>query len=57
MGNRLVAISSTEIIARITAQTSRASGLGLIYQELLDFDGDEMYVKLVPQNLVGRTFG
>ena len=57
VGNRLIAISPTEIIARITAQTSRASGLGLIYQELLDFDGDEMYVKLVPQNLVGRTFG
>ena len=57
VGSRLIAISPTEIIARITAQTSRASGLGLIYQELLDFDGDEMYVKLVPQNLVGRTFG
>ena len=57
VGRRLVAISPTEIIARITAQTSRASGLGLIYQELLDFDGDEMYAKLVPQNLVGRTFG
>ena len=57
VGNRLIAISPTEIIARITAQTSRAAGLGLIYQELLDFDGDEMYAKLVPQNLVGRTFG
>lgn len=57
VGNRLVPISPTEIIARITAQTSRAAGLGLIYQELLDFDGDEMYAKVVPQNLVGRTFG
>jgi K+/H+ antiporter YhaU regulatory subunit KhtT len=57
VGSRLIAISPTEIIARITAQTSRASGLGLIYQELLDFEGDEMYAKLVPQNLVGRTFG
>jgi len=57
VGNRLIAISPTEIIARITAQTSRAAGLGLIYLELLDFDGDEMYAKLVPQNLVGRMFG
>jgi len=57
IGKRLIAISPTQIIARITAQVSRASGLGLIYQELLDFDGDEMYVKQIPQNLVGRKFG
>ena len=49
VGKRLIAISPTEIIARITAQTARATGLGLIYQELLDFNGDEMYARAVPQ--------
>jgi hypothetical protein len=57
VGDRLIAISPTQIIARITAQASRAAGLGLIYQELLDFDGDEMYFKLIPQHLVGRNLG
>jgi hypothetical protein len=57
VGKRLIAISPTEIIARITAQTARATGLGLIYQELLDFNGDEMYARAIPQNLVGRNFG
>ena len=45
-----------ELIARITAQTCRQSGLSIIYTELLDFGGDEMYFKEEP-SLVGKTFG
>jgi hypothetical protein len=36
---------------------SRAAGLGAIYQELLDFNGDEMYLKRVPREWIGRSFG
>lgn len=32
-----------DIIARITAQTCRQSGLSIVTQELLDFGGDEIY--------------
>lgn len=49
-------IVTGEMIARITAQTCRQSGLSTIYTELLDFGGDEMYFRHEPA-LVGQTFG
>jgi len=57
VGDRLIVVTPTRVVARITAQVSRASGLGAIYQELLDFDGDEMYATAVPAAMVGRSFG
>ena len=45
-----------ELIARIVAQTCRQSGLSVVYTELLDFGGDEIYFSEQP-NLVGKTFG
>ena len=33
-----------DLIARIIAQTCRQSGLSVVYTELLDFDGDEIYM-------------
>jgi ion channel POLLUX/CASTOR len=49
-------IAHGEVIARIIAQTSRQAGLSLIYQELLDFGSDEIYLHSEP-GLVGKTFG
>jgi ion channel POLLUX/CASTOR len=43
-------------ISRITVQTCRQSGLSVVYTELLDFGGDEIYFKGEP-TLVGKTFG
>ncbi|GAB2609949.1 lipoprotein [Streptomyces capparidis] len=45
-----------DITARLIVQTSRQPGLSLVYQELLDFAGDEFYVVPAP-SLAGRTFG
>ena len=45
-----------DLIARITAQTCRQSGLSVVYTELLDFGGDEIYFKEEP-GLVGKTYG
>ncbi|KAF0107631.1 MAG: hypothetical protein FD146_1665 [Anaerolineaceae bacterium] len=45
-----------DLIARVTAQTSRQSGLSIVYTELLNFGGDEIYFKEEP-SLAGRTFG
>lgn len=45
-----------ELIARIAVQTCRQSGLSVVYTELMDFGGDEIYFKLEP-SLVGQTFG
>ncbi len=49
-------ILSEEVIARITAQTCRQSGLSVVYSELLDFAGDEIYLTEQP-GLTGRSFG
>ncbi|MBN9105804.1 MAG: hypothetical protein J0I14_12445 [Propionibacteriaceae bacterium] len=44
-----------EVIGRITVQSCRQSGLSVVYQEFLDFEGDELYFTDQP-DLVGRTY-
>jgi ion channel POLLUX/CASTOR len=44
------------VISRVIAQTCRQSGLSVVYTELLNFEGDEIYFKEEP-SLVGKTFG
>lgn len=48
-------VLSTELISRITVQTCRQSGLSVVYSELLDFDGAEIYFTEQP-SLAGRTY-
>ena len=48
-------VHSNELIARVTAQTCRQSGLSIVYGELLGFEGDEIYFQHEPR-LAGRTF-
>jgi len=45
-----------DLISRIIAQTCRQSGLSVVYTELLDFGGDEIYFHSEPA-LVDTTFG
>ncbi|GAB4444338.1 MAG: lipoprotein [Anaerolineales bacterium] len=49
-------VFTEEIIARIVAQTSRQSGLSVVYTELMNFEGDEIYFKNETE-LAGRTYG
>lgn len=49
-------IVTNDLISRIIVQTSRQSGLSVVYTELLDFGGDEIYFAEEPK-LAGRTFG
>jgi voltage-gated potassium channel Kch len=51
---RLVAVD--DLIARITAQTCRQSGLSVVYTDLLDFGRDEIYFAQEPR-LAGLSFG
>ncbi|MBV9110239.1 MAG: potassium transporter TrkA, partial [Gemmatimonadetes bacterium] len=44
-----------DVIARVTAQTCRQSGLSVAYTELMDFGGDEIYFKHEPA-LAGKRF-
>jgi voltage-gated potassium channel Kch len=54
-GQEAIFIQGEDLIARVTAQTCRQSGLSVVYTELLDFDGAEIYFKPEPA-LAGRTY-
>lgn len=54
-GDEAIFVVSDDVISRITAQTSRQSGLSVVLTELLDFDGAEVYFKQDPA-LVGKTY-
>ena len=54
--DKVQAILTGDLIARVVAQTSRQSGLSMVYTELMNFGGDEIYFKHEPA-LVGKTFG
>lgn len=50
-----VFVLSSDLISRITAQTCRQSGLSVVYSELLQFEGDEIYFQEEPR-LAGKTY-
>lgn len=54
--DRVQAVLTGDLIARVVAQTSRQSGLSVVYTELMNFGGDEIYFKHEPA-LDGKTFG
>lgn len=54
-GDEVELILSDEIISRIMVQTSRQSGLSVVYIELMDFGGDEIYF-MEEETLIGKTF-
>jgi voltage-gated potassium channel Kch len=55
-GDEAVLIDKRETIARLIVQASRQSGVSVVYGDLLDFEGDEVYFRHEPR-LVGRPFG
>jgi Castor and Pollux, part of voltage-gated ion channel/Calcium-activated potassium channel slowpoke-like RCK domain len=55
-GGRVTTVRAVDVIARITAQACRQPGLSFVWQDLLDFAGDEIYFKPAPE-LEGHTYG
>ncbi|MCE9572679.1 MAG: potassium transporter TrkA [Deltaproteobacteria bacterium] len=55
VGANAALIVAPPLISRLLVQTGRQSGLSVVYTELLDFGGVEMYVKPEP-GLTGQTF-
>ena len=47
-------VHTEDLISRVIAQSCRQSGLSIVYTELLDFDGDEIYFQDEP-SLAGKT--
>ena len=54
--DHVLPILTTDLIARVVAQTSRLSGLSVVYTELMNFGGDEIYFADAGR-LAGRTYG
>jgi Trk K+ transport system NAD-binding subunit len=52
---RVLTVSSDDVVAEVTAQACLQSGLALVFTDLLDFDGDEMYFFPVG-SLAGRPY-
>ncbi|HEY7488635.1 MAG TPA: potassium transporter TrkA [Streptosporangiaceae bacterium] len=48
-------IDAGDVAARLVVQSARQSGLSVVYTDLLDFGGDEIYMKAEPI-LTGHTF-
>jgi hypothetical protein len=51
----ITTLDSSEILARILVQTSRSVGLSVVYNEILSFEGAEMY--FYSGEWEGKTFG
>ena len=54
-GDQAEIVLAGDIIARMAAQTCLQSGLSVVYQELLDYGGDEIYFHNQPE-LKGKAF-
>jgi Trk K+ transport system NAD-binding subunit len=54
-GKEVSYVFSTDLISRLTAQTCRQSGLSIIYSDLLQFEGDEIYF-YADHGIFGMTF-
>ncbi len=54
--DKVLAVLTGDLIARVVAQTSRQSGLSVVYTELMNFGGDEIYFR-EEAALAGKTFG
>ena len=53
--NEACYVRTSNVLAKIAAQTCRQSGLSMIYADLLDHLGDEIYLTEEPQ-LVGKSY-
>ncbi|MBW4575006.1 MAG: hypothetical protein KME08_06945 [Aphanothece sp. CMT-3BRIN-NPC111] len=54
--NEVEFLLTHDLISRIVVQTCRQSGLSIVYMDLLDFSGNEIYFKEEP-TLQGQSYG
>ena len=52
---RVVAIDADDMLAKILVQTSRNEGLAVVYEEMLSFDGAEIYLYEPDLEFTGQT--
>ncbi|MDQ6694119.1 MAG: potassium transporter TrkA [Chloroflexota bacterium] len=49
-------LEAGDVLSRLIVQTARQPGLSIVYTELLDFEGDEIYFQAEP-TLDGKSYG
>lgn len=54
--HRAHVVKTNEMISKIILQTARISGLSIVYDELLRFEGNELHFKNIPP-VIGKRFG
>ena len=54
--DRVVAVDADDMLAKILVQTSRNEGLAVVYEEMLSFDGAEIYLYEPEQAFSGERF-
>jgi Trk K+ transport system NAD-binding subunit len=52
---RIATVQADQVISQVTAQACHQNGLAGVFRDLLGFDGDDIYIKPVPQ-LAGHTY-
>lgn len=55
-GSEIQIVRAEDLIAKIIVRSTRQPGLSVVYTELLDFEGCEVYAVQLPQ-LLGLTYG
>lgn len=53
-GDHMIAFDSHDVLSRVLVQTSRSPGLSVVYDEMLSFEGNEIYFSDDP--VAGLTF-
>ena len=56
LDGKVTVVNPTRFVARTAAQACRSAGIALTYQDLLGFEGSELYLKEVPA-ATGHTYG
>lgn len=54
-GDEACYVLTADLISRLTAQTCRQSGLSIVYSELLQFEGDEIYIT-EEAGVIGKSY-
>lgn len=56
-GHNIDVVNVEDFMGKLMVQCSRQPGIGEVVNSVLSFEGCEFYVKPVPKELIGKTFG
>jgi hypothetical protein len=57
LSGQLISVVPRQVVGRIASQISRTRGVSAAYEELLDFQDNELYFAELPSTWLGHSFG